>query len=650
MDVRLGAELGALWETMERESVLDAGARTAPVSPVLAALAEAHHAEMDHRPDDAARALQRVEATDGAIGRVAALLALRIAVRRGDGPSVERAVAEAEAIAGAATGDETPTRLRALHLDAVAAIRLGKLEDAERALGRVLEHPLPSPLRFWILDSFAQVLSGQGAWVEATRTMEALLRLRRDAGDVVGHAITAGNLARIAWETGDLEGCMAAATGALDVLGGSGSPMTRLRLQTFVTMASARPEVPASLRRKAIDDLRAAYEASAPSQHYLQAYAALALSRAAAADGDVAAAERWLDRARADVSSPGQKLLVLHHEAMLHPERLHDPRWRADFEALVALANLVGEGEMRIRIAIAESSEGDARRAALDAAYERSAQSNHPLWTHWLDDLTARLDPALHGERLARRFSGWGREELRKTRREDVTIVFSDLVSFTARTLELDPEAVMDTVRGLFEIAVPVMTRHGVSPITYMGDGLLAVARGERHEERGLSFARELVERTDRISRLRSNLGDPWPLDLRAGVASGPVVLGTLGSFLKLDFAAIGVTTNLAARLQSAAAPRELVCDERTARAAGLDLPFEEVRLKGFERHGPVRVCRLVPSAPSKSGATPQFPVLFERKGGHMAKGIERGKKDNKPKLSTKEKQKKKKEKKAAKG
>ncbi|CAN5157674.1 hypothetical protein BH09MYX1_BH09MYX1_06890 [soil metagenome] len=470
---------------------------------------------------------------------------------------------------------------------------MGTLDGAEIALGRVLAHPPAAPFRFWIIDSFAQVLSGQGAWVEATRTMAALLGLRRDVGDTVGVAITAGNLARIQWELGHHAECMDTAMRALDGLGGGGSPLTRLRLQTFVTMASARSEVAAPDRARAIAELLRAYDDTASSKHYLQGYAALALSRAAAVAGDAVSAEMWLDRARSDVSSPGQRLLVLHHEVLLHPARVDDPAWRTEFEALCEAAQLVGEGEMRIRLAIAERAEGAARHAALDAAYHRAARSNHPLWTHWIDDLTARLDPALHADRLARRFSGWGREELRQTRREEVTIVFSDLVSFTARSLELDPEAVMDTVRGLFEIAVPVMTRHGVSPITYMGDGLLAVARGEGHEARGLAFARSLLARTTRITSLRRNLGDVWALDIRAGVASGPVVLGPLGSLLKLDFAAIGITTNLAARLQSAAAPREIVCDERTSRAAGLDLPLEELHLKGFEKLGAIAVCRM---------------------------------------------------------
>jgi adenylate cyclase len=219
--------------------------------------------------------------------------------------------------------------------------------------------------------------------------------------------------------------------------------------------------------------------------------------------------------------------------------------------------------------------------------------SNNPLWTKWVDDATSELDPERHSERVAHRFTGRSRRELQRTTREECTIIFADLVSFTPRTLELLPEEVMDTVRGLFELGVPLLTKHRVTPISYMGDGLLALCQGDEHERRGLAFARDLVARAGRVTRVRRILGGGWPLDLRAGVASGPVVLGTLGTSFKIEFAAIGVATNLAARLQSKAAPGEVMCSAHTVRAARLELPAETMSLKGFEKWDGVEACRI---------------------------------------------------------
>jgi len=247
---------------------------------------------------------------------------------------------------------------------------------------------------------------------------------------------------------------------------------------------------------------------------------------------------------------------------------------------------------MLVRLAF-ENSDEETGRKRLNAAYQRAVDSNNPLWMQWVDETANELDPAQLSERLATRFSGRPRADLLETKREEVTIIFADLVNFTPRTLELTPEDVMSTVRGLFELGVPLLTKHLVSPLTYMGDGLLAIAQGKDHAKRGLAFACELVARAGRISKVRTLLESGWRVDLRAGVATGTVVLGSLGTLFKMDFAAIGVTTNLAARLQGTAQPGEVVCARTTADTAGVDLPVESVRLKGFEKWDPIESCRI---------------------------------------------------------
>ncbi len=145
----------------------------------------------------------------------------------------------------------------------------------------------------------------------------------------------------------------------------------------------------------------------------------------------------------------------------------------------------------------------------------------------------------------------------------------------------------MATVRSIFELAVPLFTKNKIRPLSYLGDGLLAVAQGDEHRRRGLAFACDLIRKAERITLVRHALGDAWGLRMRAGVASGPVVLGTLGSHFKLEFAAIGVTTNLAARLQGQANRGEVVCQDEGSAAT------EAVSLKGFDR--PINIKRFSP-------------------------------------------------------
>ncbi|NUO16140.1 MAG: adenylate/guanylate cyclase domain-containing protein, partial [Planctomycetaceae bacterium] len=82
-------------------------------------------------------------------------------------------------------------------------------------------------------------------------------------------------------------------------------------------------------------------------------------------------------------------------------------------------------------------------------------------------------------------------------------------------------------------------------------------------------------------------LGEKWGLTVRAGVASGPTVLGVLGSHYKMEFQAIGRTVNLASRLQGQAQPGQVTASLDCAKAAGLDLGGlapEQAGLKGFSQ------------------------------------------------------------------
>lgn len=563
----------------------------------LDALVRAHDAELAHRVREGTAALESATVPAGPFVAIRALLRLRLLVRGGDGDAISASLDDIRALA--ADGDAPATQARAYHLLSVALTRLGRIEDAELAVARGLALvDAAAVARTWMLDTVAQIWIAQGAWVEAIRTLRALVDLRRRAGDTLGVAISAGHLARVALQLGRAAEAAEVARDALSVLDQTSSIFTRIRLQTLLVSALLECDAGATLDAEA-RTLESWVEESRGETHYLRGYAALTLATIAARRGDGAGAAAWLADARTTLTLGSQLTLLRHHEATIDPTRLDDERWRASFEAMCAAMEAVTEGEILVRNAIVERTfdrDRAAARAQLTIAYDRATASNNPLWLRWVDTVAGRLAPDLHADRVAMRFAGRNREELERTHREEVSIVFSDLVSFTPRSLELPPEEVMETVRGLFELAVPVMARHRVTPLSYLGDGLLAIARGPAHARRALEFARELVARSARVTTVRKQLGTRWGLDVRAGVASGPCVLGSIGSLLKTDIAAIGLTTNLAARLQGEASPCEVVAAATTVEAAypasdpasaaeSAERPvLEHVRLKGFEQ------------------------------------------------------------------
>jgi adenylate cyclase len=138
----------------------------------------------------------------------------------------------------------------------------------------------------------------------------------------------------------------------------------------------------------------------------------------------------------------------------------------------------------------------------------------------------------------------------------DATVLFCDLRGFTGFAERHPVSVVIETLdRYLDDVADAVMA-HGGTVVAYLGDGAMAVFGApvpqDDHADRALAAARELIGH--RVERLNAWLGERGIDDrftLGAGVHSGPVMSGTVGSERRIEYAAVGDTTNVAARLQA---------------------------------------------------------------------------------------------------
>jgi len=153
--------------------------------------------------------------------------------------------------------------------------------------------------------------------------------------------------------------------------------------------------------------------------------------------------------------------------------------------------------------------------------------------------------------------------------RKLVTVLFCDLVGSTAIAERLDPEEYRDLLDEYLAVAFrEIYTAEGIVN-QLAGDGLMALFGApvahedapERAVLAALSIRGSLASLSDRLRRER-DIG----LALRIGIHTGPVVVGTIGNDRKMDYTAIGDTTNLAARLQSVAEPGTILVSEATQR------------------------------------------------------------------------------------
>jgi len=154
--------------------------------------------------------------------------------------------------------------------------------------------------------------------------------------------------------------------------------------------------------------------------------------------------------------------------------------------------------------------------------------------------------------------------------RQDASVVFCDLRGFTTFAESAGPELVIDVLnRYLAEMSDAILAHHG-TVVSYLGDGIMAVFGSpvERpdHATQALAAAEELL--AVRLPRLNAWLAERGlePFRLGVGVNSGPVMSGTVGSERRMEYAAVGDTTNVAARLQAATkgTPHALLLSQAT--------------------------------------------------------------------------------------
>lgn len=172
--------------------------------------------------------------------------------------------------------------------------------------------------------------------------------------------------------------------------------------------------------------------------------------------------------------------------------------------------------------------------------------------------------------------------------RKKISILFSDIVGFTAFCDTADTDEVQAILSEYLEKMVAIVFKHNGIIDKYLGDGLLAFFE-ENESDKPIQVRAVLTALEMQLAAKQLALG--WKTDgrldlkIRIGVATGIVAVGNLGPSDKIDYTIIGKKVNLAQRLESAATPTQVYIDEETK--SGIDGTIEsefvgELELKGF--------------------------------------------------------------------
>ena len=171
-----------------------------------------------------------------------------------------------------------------------------------------------------------------------------------------------------------------------------------------------------------------------------------------------------------------------------------------------------------------------------------------------------------------------------------VAILFADVVGITRIAEKTDPESLHRLMDGCFEILGEVVHGTGGTINQYTGDGIMAIFGApialEDYVARACFTALEIQRR---LSNYKTHASETFGVNfqMRIGIHAGHVIVGAIGDNLRLDYTAVGDTTNLAARLQASASPGAIHVSKRVADAVDHIFDFKNIgtrHLKGKSR------------------------------------------------------------------
>lgn len=161
-----------------------------------------------------------------------------------------------------------------------------------------------------------------------------------------------------------------------------------------------------------------------------------------------------------------------------------------------------------------------------------------------------------------------------------VTAMFADISNFTAMSSSMQPREVMEMLNEYFPVMAEIVFKYEGTLEKYIGDALL-VAWGApfAHEDDAERAVLAAMEMQQALVKLNESWQGRRHLSIHIGLNTGPVAAGNIGSENFIQYATIGDTTNVAARICSIAGENEIVISASTLeRISRLNLPVEQLQ------------------------------------------------------------------------
>ena len=189
--------------------------------------------------------------------------------------------------------------------------------------------------------------------------------------------------------------------------------------------------------------------------------------------------------------------------------------------------------------------------------------------------------------------------------RKQVTVLFVDVSGFTSMSERLDPEEVHRLMSRAFDVMLEEVHRYEGTVNQFLGDGIMALFGAPiAHEDHALRAVHAALGIRTALAGFRDDVRARLNVqfEVRQGLNTGLVVVGAIGNDLRMDYTAVGDTTNVAARLLQAAERGRVLVSDTTHRLIERHFdtrPLGQLALKG--RAAPVPAWEIVAARATRS-------------------------------------------------
>ncbi len=145
----------------------------------------------------------------------------------------------------------------------------------------------------------------------------------------------------------------------------------------------------------------------------------------------------------------------------------------------------------------------------------------------------------------------------------EATVAFIDICSFTTISENEAPDTVVELLNSYFDVMAKEIIAQGGYVDKFIGDAIMAVFRGDYHLDRAIDACLAVRTQIGKLPSLHENVS--FTPKVTIGINSGEMISGNIGSasLRRLDYTVIGDAVNVAQRLQSVAAPNQIVISEQ---------------------------------------------------------------------------------------